>query len=42
LGLSISKGLAEKNGGSLVYDQSTANTCFVLELPLDLQYKKAG
>ena len=33
LGLSISKGLAESNGGTLDYVPNTKNTCFVLDLP---------
>ena len=33
LGLSISKGIAESNGGSLALDRASQNTCFVLSLP---------
>lgn len=34
LGLSISKGIIEKHGGKLYYDQNSCNTKFVIELPL--------
>lgn len=34
LGLSISKGIVESYGGKLFYDSTTANTRFVIELPL--------
>jgi len=34
LGVSISKGLAEKNGGNLSLDPSSPHTCFVLSFPL--------
>ncbi len=33
LGLSISKGLVESNLGTLYYDRTAPNTCFVLEFP---------
>lgn len=33
LGLSISRTIAEKHNGRLYYNPSTANTCFVLQLP---------
>jgi signal transduction histidine kinase len=35
LGLSISKALIERNGGSIVIDQESENTTFVVKLPLD-------
>ncbi len=34
LGLSISKGLAKQNGGELLYDRNSKNTCFILVLPI--------
>ncbi len=34
LGLSISKGIIEDHKGSLTYDSSCPNTCFVIRLPL--------
>lgn len=34
LGLSISKGLVEKIGGEITYDNSRINTCFCLSIPL--------
>lgn len=34
LGLSISKGIAEDHGGALKYDAHSANTRFILELPV--------
>lgn len=33
LGLSISAGIIKNHGGTLFYDKSSANTCFVIELP---------
>ena len=33
LGLSISKGIIEEHGGKLVYDPTSRNTCFRIELP---------
>lgn len=35
LGLSISKNIIEKNNGSLYYDSSSANTSFIILLPLE-------
>jgi signal transduction histidine kinase len=34
LGLSVSKGIAERHGGSLELDTSTSSTCFVLRIPI--------
>lgn len=34
LGLSVSHMIASKHGGRLYYDESSKNTCFVLELPI--------
>ena len=34
LGLSISKGIAQAHGGDLVYDATSANTRFIIRLPL--------
>jgi C4-dicarboxylate-specific signal transduction histidine kinase len=33
LGLSISKGIIDEHNGSLIYESSSLNTCFVVELP---------
>ena len=35
LGLSISKGIVEGHKGSLSYDATSPNTCFVIDLPLE-------
>ena len=40
LGLSISKGLVELNGGRFYYDNSMKNTCFVIEIPNIVQQPK--
>ncbi len=34
LGLSISKGIVEEHQGTLNYDSSSKNTCFIIELPV--------
>lgn len=41
LGLSISKGIAEGHGGTLTYDPTSKNTCFVLEIPMANELKVA-
>lgn len=33
LGLSISKGLMQQNGGDLIYDATSKNTCFMIRIP---------
>ncbi|OYZ24064.1 MAG: hypothetical protein B7Y39_02380 [Bdellovibrio sp. 28-41-41] len=40
LGLSISKGIVEEHLGSLRYDAQSAQTCFVVELPIDYAIKE--
>lgn len=37
LGLSISKSIIEDHHGCLLYDATSPNTCFVIELPLESQ-----
>lgn len=34
LGLSLAKTTIEQHGGKLVYDESSANTCFIIHLPI--------
>ena len=36
LGLSISKAIIESHGGELKYLEASQNTCFQIELPLEL------
>jgi signal transduction histidine kinase len=35
LGLSISKSIIENHHGKLVYDQTSENTCFIIEFPME-------